>query len=129
MSTYDSSIVDVFKRAIQDAQELIRSEVALAKAEAREEVRRVGAGAALLTAAAVAAVIALAFLLTAAAWAIAETLGWPAWAGFAIVTVVMLLAAAALAYMGRNRINGSRHMPLTVDTLKENMQWMRTRTS
>jgi peptidoglycan/LPS O-acetylase OafA/YrhL len=129
MPTYDPSIADLIKSAIHDAQELMRSEVALAKAEAREEVRRVGGGAALLTAAAVAAVIGFAFLLTAIAWAISEELLWPAWAGFAIVTAVMLLAAGALASMGRNRINGSRHMPRTVDTLKENMQWMRTRTS
>ena len=129
MPTYDSSIADVMKSAIRDAQDLVRGEIALAKAEAREEVRRVGAGVVLLLAAAVAAVIGIVLLMMAIAWAISEVLVWPAWAGFAIVTAVMLLAAGALAYVGRSRLNGQRHMPRTVDTLKENMQWMRARTS
>jgi protein-S-isoprenylcysteine O-methyltransferase Ste14 len=129
MATQDSSIADVIKSAIHDAQDLVRGEIALAKAEIRAEVSRIGASIALFTAAAVAAVLGLAFLMTALAWAISAMLGWPAWAGFAIVAGLMLAAAAALAYMGRSRLNGERHMPLTVDTLKENMKWMRARTS
>ena len=130
MATYDSSsITDVIKSAIQDAQELVRSEIALAKAEARQEVSRLSAGAALLAGAALAAILGLVFLFTALAWAISELLLWPAWAGFAIVTLVLLLAAAALFYVGRSRMRADRHMPHTVDTMKENMQWMRARTS
>ena len=54
---------------------------------------------------------------------------WPLWAGFGIVTLVMLLAAGTLAYGGKSRITPERRMPRTVDTLKENMQWMRARAS
>ena len=129
MAMYDSSIADVIKSAVHDAQDLVRSEIALAKAEAREEVSRLGAGVALLAGAAVAALIGVVFLLTAVAWAISELAGWSAWAGFGIVTVLTLLAAGALAYVGRNRMRAERRMPRTVDTLKENMQWMRARTS
>ena len=129
MAMYDSSIADVIKSAIHDAQDLVRSEIALAKAEAREEVGRLRAGVALLAGAAVAGLIGVVFLLTAVAWAISEVAGWPAWAGFGIVTAVTLLAAGALAYVGRNRLRAERRMPHTVDTLKENMQWMRARTS
>ena len=129
MATYDSSIADVIKSAVRDAQELVHSEIALAKAEAREEVRRLGAGAALLAGAAVAGVMALIFLFTTIAWALSEGLGWPRWAGFGAVTVLMLIAAGILAYVGRARLGRERHMPLTVDTMKESMQWMRARTS
>jgi hypothetical protein len=38
MAAQDQSIVDLLKAAISDAQELIRSELALAKAEVRQEV-------------------------------------------------------------------------------------------
>ena len=107
----------------------MRGEIALAKAEAREEASRLGAAAALLAGAALAAVIGIVFLLTAVAWAIAEVLGWPAWAGFAVVTLLTLIAAGALASLGRSRLTGQRHMPQTIDTLKENIEWMRTRTS
>jgi hypothetical protein len=129
MANHDSTLTDVIKDAVRDAQDLVRSEIALAKAEAREEVSRFGIGAGLLAGAALAAVIAIIFLLTAVAWALSEVLLWPVWAGFALVTAVMLVAAAALAYLGRSRVTAQRHMPRTVDTVKENLQWMRARTS
>ena len=129
MATQDASITDVIKTAVRDAQDLVRGEIALAKAEARQEVRRLGAGAALLAGAALAGVIGIILLLTAAAWGISEGLGWPVWAGFAIVTAVVLIVAGALAYLGRARLQAERRMPLTADTLKENMEWMRARTS
>ena len=127
--TYDQSIAGVLKSTIQDAQDLVSSEVALAKAELRDEVKRAGTGIAALAAAAIAALIAVVFLLTAIAWALFEGLGWPVWVGFAAVTIVVALAAVLLAYMGRRRLASQRRMQLTVDSMKENMQWMRARTS
>jgi multidrug transporter EmrE-like cation transporter len=127
MTAYDNSIADVLRTAIHDAQDLVRGEIALAKAEMREEVRRVGAGMVALAAAAIAGVIAVVLLLTAVARAISEGLAWPVWTGFALVGAVVAIGALMLAYMGRQRLKGERHMGLTVDTLKENMQWMRAR--
>jgi uncharacterized membrane protein YqjE len=129
MAGYEPSIADLVKHAVRDAQDLVRSEIALAKAEAREEVSRLGVGAALLAGAALAAVIGIVFFMTALAWAIADVMGWSAAAGFAIVTLVMLLLAVGLAIAGRQRMTARRHMGRTVDTLKENVQWMRARTS
>jgi uncharacterized membrane protein YqjE len=129
MATYEPSIADVIKNAVHDAQDLVRGEIALAKAEAREEAGRLGGGAAMLAAAAISGVIGIIFLMTAVAWAISEVLAWPVWAGFAIVTLVMLLVAGVLAFVGKSRLTAARHMPRTVDTLKENMEWMRARTS
>lgn len=129
MNTYDNAIVDVLRSTIHDAQDLVRGEIALAKAELRDEVKRVGAGVAALAAAAVAALVAVVFLLTAAAWGISAAAAWPVWAGFAIVGGVVLLMALVLAVMGRKRVNGHAHMPLTLETMKENMEWMRARKS
>jgi hypothetical protein len=129
MAMQDTSIADIIRDAVRDAQDLVRSEIALAKAEAREEIRRLRVGAAMVAAAAIAGVVGLVFLLTTVAWALSEGLGWPVWAGFGIVTTLMLITAGALAYLGRARLSVDRHMPLTVDTVKENMQWMRARTS
>ena len=105
----------------------MRGEIALAKAEMRQEVKRVGAGAAALAAAAVAALIAVVFLLSAAAWGLTAALGWPVWSGFAIVGGVVLLVALALAMMGKKRFNGEQRMPLTTETMKETLQWTRAR--
>jgi hypothetical protein len=129
MNGYDNSIVDLLRSTIRDAQELVRGEIALARAELREEVRRVGSGAAMLVAAAVGALLALAFLMAAAALGIAAVLQWPTWTGFAIVGGVVALLAVVLGLKGRNQLNAERHMPRTVDTMKENLQWMRARTS
>ena len=115
--------------AVRNAQDLLRGEIALAKAEARQEASRLGIGAALLAGAAVAAVIALVLLMTTIAWAISEVSGWPVWAGFGVVTVLTFVIAGALGMIGRTRLTAARHMPRTVDTLKENVQWMRARTS
>lgn len=123
MSGYDQSIADLLRNTFQDAQDLIRGEVALAKAELRQEATRLRGGAMALAAAAVAAIVALTFLLTAVAWAIPAMTGWAAWTGFAIVGAVALLAAIVCAVIGRNRLTAERRMPLTMDTMKENMRW------
>ncbi len=129
MNGYDPSIADLLKGTIRDFEELVHGEVALAKAELREEVRRAGSGAALLAAGAAGAVIAGVFLLTAAAWGIVALFDWPVWTGFALVGVVVGAIALALLSRGRKQLTTGRHMPLTVDTMKENLRWMRARTS
>jgi uncharacterized membrane protein YqjE len=129
MPEYDQSILDVVKSAIRDAQDLLRGEIALAKSELRDEVKRMMAGAATLVAAAAMGFAALLLLLATIAWAISEGAGWPVWAGFGIVTVVAVVVALALASIGRRRLVAERHMPHTVDTMKENAKWMRARTS
>jgi hypothetical protein len=129
MATYDSSLADLVKSAIRDAQDLIVAEIALAKSEARAEVNRIARGAILLGAAAFAAIIGVVFLLTTLARALSDLLVWPVWAGFGIVTLVTLLVALVLAIVGRGRMRAERRMPQTVDTMKENMKWMRARTS
>ena len=129
METREPSIAEVIKNAIRDAQDLVRSEIALAKAEVRQETRRLSVGAGLLAGAALAAMIAVMFLMTTIALAIANVAGWPVWSGFGIVTVLVGIAAGALGSIGKKRLTTARHMPRTMDALKENIEWMRTRTS
>jgi protein-S-isoprenylcysteine O-methyltransferase Ste14 len=128
MAGYEESMVDLLKGAIDDARELIAAEIALARAELQQEIARLKAGVAALAGAAFAGLVALLFLLTTVAWALSEGFGWPVWAGYGIVTLVMGIVAGALAYMGRAKLASGPPMPKTVDTLKENMRWMRART-
>lgn len=86
-------------------------------------------GVGLLAGAVSAAGVCIVLLMTTIAWAIVDLLTWPVWAGFAIVTLLMLVVAAILAYVGKRHLTAARHMPQTVDTLKENLEWMRARTS
>jgi protein-S-isoprenylcysteine O-methyltransferase Ste14 len=127
MPGYDQSLADLIKGTLHDAQDLVRGEIALAKAELRQEVRKVSAGAAALAAAGVAAVISVILLLTALALGISTLVGWPAWVGFAIVGGLVLLVAGVLAMIGRKRFTGEQRMPLTTETMRETMQWTRAR--
>ena len=129
MAAQDQSIADLLKAAVADGQELIRSELALAKVELRQEMGRLQVGIGAFAGAAVAAIVAVVLLAATVAWGISEGLGWPVWAGFGIVTLIMMVTAAALAVVGRRRFSQQQAMPLTVDTLKENAKWIRARTS
>jgi uncharacterized membrane protein YqjE len=128
MASEPQSVVDVIHRAIRDAHELVRDEIALAKAEAREEISRLTRAITLVAGAAASGVMGLVFLLTAVAWAVSEELEWPVWSGFLIVAVTMLILAGVLAAAGRARVRRTQRMPLTVETLKENAEWMRAHT-
>lgn len=126
---YDQSIAETLRTTIDDLQELIRAEIALARAEVRGEVARLRSGALALAVAAVSALIAAVLLLTAFAWAIPAAFAWPVWTGFAIVGTLVALIAVMTGLVGRTRLMGERHMPRTVDTMKETLRWMRARTS
>ena len=129
MPDYDQSVIDIIKTTVRDAQELVRSEIALAKAELREEGRRVSRGVGMLAGAAVAGLLALTFLMSTLAWGMADVFAWPIWAGFAAVTGLLLMVTAVLALLGRSKLVAERHLPKTTDTMKENSQWIRARTS
>ncbi|MGO4663030.1 phage holin family protein [Terrabacter sp. 2TAF16] len=85
--------------ATQDISTLIRSEIALAKAEVSVQVKKAGVGGGLLAGAAVIAFYSVYFLFTTIAEGI-QALGLPRWASFLIVTVLMLLVAAVLGLLG-----------------------------
>jgi Flp pilus assembly protein TadB len=128
-ASYDQSIADLIRTAVRDVQDLVRSEIALAKAELREEGRRLGVGVGLIAGAAVAGVLMLAFLMSTLAWGLAAAFAWPVWIGFAVATGVLLLVAVVMALAGRRRLAAGRHLPKTTDTMKETAQWIRARTS
>ena len=95
--------------ASHDIQGIIRSEVALAKAEVSEGAKVMGKGAGLLAGAGFLAVFGFAFLLHTIARGIAVWL--PVWAGYLIVTVILFIVAAVLALLGRNALNTAKPRP------------------
>ena len=95
--------------ASHDIQGIIRSEVALAKAEVSAGAKVMGKGAGLLVGAGVLAVFGLTFLLHTLARVIAVWL--PVWAGYLIVTVVLFVVAAVLALLGKKALSAARPKP------------------
>ena len=111
-----------------DISTLFRQEIALAKAEIKEEAVKAGKGAGMFGGAAGAGYFALIFLLLAAMFGLGEVmaLGWAA----LIVAGVLLLAAGLLALRGRSTVQTVHPAPTqTVETLKEDVQWARNRKS
>ena len=129
MSEYRSepSIKDLIRGVLDDTRELIREEIALARAELREELSKARTAAIAIGAAAVAGVIGVVMLCVAAGGALADLLEWPAWGGYGIVAFVLLAGALALVTVGKKRLTSIRALPKTVDSLKENVEWVQTK--
>lgn len=97
---------------------LLRQEVELAKAEAKESAAKAGKGAGMLSGAAMAGWFTLLFL-SLAAWegltAAMDNRGWAA----VVVMAVWAVIAAILAAMGRTKIKDIQGMSRTVETAKQ----------
>ena len=113
-----SSIGAIIGDVANDLSTLMRQEVALAKAEARESATRAGKGAGLLGGAGAAAFYAVLFLSIALWWALGDlidSLGWSA----VVVAVLWAVVAAVLASMGRKKLKEVQGMTRTVETAKQ----------
>ena len=115
----DAPMSTLVRSALDDVRDLFREELALARAELRQEMTKAKAAATGFGAAAAAGWFAGLFILAAIALGISEGLRWPFWAGFAIVGVLLAIAAAVLFASGRRAARKIRGLPRTVETVKE----------
>jgi nitrate/nitrite transporter NarK len=101
--------------------------MALARAELTEQGRRAGTGAGMLGGAGVAGLLTLG-ALTATVIAVLDT-AMALWLAALIVTVVWAAVAGVLALQGRTKIKeATPPAPQTVETVKEDVRWAKTRT-
>jgi protein-S-isoprenylcysteine O-methyltransferase Ste14 len=125
----NQSMSSLVNGIINDAQQLIRQEVALARREMLNEVNKAktaavafGIGAAVGALAAVLLSFFLVYLLT---WAT----GLPEWVWFLVVGVLFAAAAGWLFFAAKRKLEQISLVPRqTVETMKENVQWMKTQT-
>lgn len=123
----DKSFADIVRGTLDHVQEIIRSEIRLAKTEFREEAVRAKRGAILMGAGALCGLFALGFLLLAVIYLLA--LYMAAWIAALIVGGVVGIAAMILVRVARRYFRELRVMPArTVATLKEDMRWAQQRT-
>ena len=123
------SIPSLIRSVLNDARELIREELALAKAELREEVSAARRVAIVFTSAALLALLGLVLLSVALGGAVADLFNLPTWAGLGIVSVIMTVAAFVLVNRGRAQLTNIRGLPKTQETLRENITWMQNKSS
>jgi hypothetical protein len=104
-----------------DLSAILRSEVALAKAEIQEDVKAVGTGAAMFVVAGVVAFLALILLLIAAAFGLVAA-GLAPWLAFLIVALVLLLITAIVALIGRSQLRKAGPPERTIRTSRDTVQ-------
>lgn len=124
MTDEDASLGELVGRLGQDLSRLLRAEIALAKAELKEEAAHAARGTGMLAGAGVAGHLLLLFASLALMFGLGAwmELGWAA----LIVAVLWAVVAAVLASTGRTELRRiPPPMDQTVDTVKEDARWAR----
>ena len=123
----ETSVGELIGNISNDLSQLFRQEVELAKAELKEEAGKAGKAAGMLGAAGFAGYLAVVLLSFALVFALGNVmdLGWAA----LIVAVIWGIIGAVLYANGRKKLKTVDPMPRrTVDTIKEDAQWLKNPT-
>jgi peptidoglycan/LPS O-acetylase OafA/YrhL len=128
-SSFDNSeptLAQLMHGLVSDAKLLMRQELALAKHEIHEEVRKtkialvsLGAGIGITAVGGLLLIVMLVHLLN----ALTE---WPLWLCYGIIGGVCAIAGVVLLYRGKQHISQIDMVPQqTVETMKENVRWIK----
>ncbi len=123
----DRSVADLLKGIVENVQELIRSEVKLARAEIREEASKAGTAGRSFGFAAILGLYAGGFVL----FTIYLVLGLflPSWIAALAVAVVTGIAAAVMYFSGMKLWKQVSAKPeKTIESVKENAAWLKNQT-
>lgn len=123
MAVGDRSFSDVWQDILRNVQEIIRSEVRLAKAELREEAAKAKSLTLLAGAGAATAMFALLFLFLGAVYALALVM--PGWAAALIVGGALAVVALVLLGSGVKQFRQLYGIGRPVETAKENLTWVK----
>lgn len=124
---HDVSTLQLVGDLLKDLRLLLRQEVALARAEVREELGRVISAAALAAIAVGTLSIAGLWLLIAVTRGIATVFNWPVAAVYAGVGAVIGIIGVVLAAVAWRQVRTLRVLPKTRETLRENTPWVARR--
>jgi uncharacterized membrane protein YqjE len=123
----DRGIGELVKDLASQTSSLVRQEIRLAQAEVTEKGKTAGKGAGMLVAAGVFGLLALIALTLALIWLLDKAMD--AWIAALIVMALWAVVAAVLAKAGQKALQqATPPAPQTVDTVKEDIQWAKTRT-
>ena len=120
----ERTIGQLVAAASQDLSTIVRSEVALAKAELKADLTAAAVGGAMFVVAGVVAFLALILLLIAAAYGLVAA-GLAPWLAFLIVAVVLLVITGVLALVGKSRISRAGPPKRTMRTTKETVETLK----
>lgn len=124
----DQSVGDLVSGIASDLSTLMRQELDLAKAEIRQEASKAGKAAGMLGGAGLAGWMVALFLSFTLLYLLDSAIdaGWAA----LIVALIWAVIGAVLFVIGRNRLKSVDPTPhRTVETVKEDVQWLKSRNS
>lgn len=122
--TRDRPLADIVREVVSDFQDIVRSEVKLAKAEVREETSKAASAAKLSAIGALLGLFSFGFLALTAVRAL--ELRFAPWLSALIVALGLGIPAAALWFAGKGRLKQVHPKPdKTIESIKENLQWNR----
>ena len=119
----DRSLGELFSDLSRETSDLVRHEVALAKAELSQKAARIGRDVGFISMGGALAYAGLLTLVAALVMGLAAAgLQW--WVAALIVGVVVLIVGYVSTQMGLSALKREQVAPTeTIDTLKENAQW------
>ena len=121
MATADRPISSVLSDIVGNVQDIVRSELRLAKTELTEELTKARRGAVLVGIGTLLLWFSALFVLVAIVYAL--SLVMPGWAAAAVVALGVGAIAALFMSLGIKRLKTMRGVPKTTETLKENAEW------
>lgn len=123
----EPSLGDLFSRLASDTSNLVRQEVALARTELAQKASEVGRDAAMLGAGGAVAYAGFLALLGALIIGLGRVM--PLWLAAVLVGVVVLALGAVLVQRGLTALRQANLVPQqTIETLKEDAQWIKDQT-
>ena len=121
------SATEVLKDIVGNVQEIIRSEVRLARAEIREETGKLMSASKMMLIGGVIGIYAAFFILLALVYGLAAAMA--PWLAALIVGLGLAIVSGALLMSGRGRMKTASPKPeKTIHTVKENIEWMKDQT-
>ena len=117
---------DLFRQLAQDSATLVRQEVALAKAEIRDNVKSVARHGAMVAVGGVLALVGTMVLILFLVLLLGDALG-EYWLGALIVGALFLIIGGVLAMKAMKSLKQDSMAPeQTIQTLKEDKQWLQS---
>jgi hypothetical protein len=117
---------DLLQQLAKETSTLVRQEIELARAEVTEKGRQAGKGMGMFGAAGILGLLALGALTAAAILAL--DLAVAGWLAALIVVAVYGTAAGLLVLVGKGRVQeATPPAPQTVETVKEDIEWVKNR--
>jgi hypothetical protein len=122
------SLREIVQDIVRDLQQMIRGEIRLARTEIAGKLGQTGQAAGFLGAAAVTGLLAAACVVTACIAALALVIS--VWLSALLMAILLGMIAAGSYIQGRIKLDHVDAIPQrTVETLKDNVEWAKHRTS